>query len=259
MKRKGARLGQHFLNAAWVARDLIASLQIKEDETILEIGPGKGALTGKLLATGNRVVAIEKDEALAAQLREKFANEIRVGQFTLIEDDVRNYTPDNLGPYVLAANIPYYLTGEIIRQFLETPAQPRAAALLIQKEVAKRIVARGGKESILSLSVKAYGEPKIVAKVPKSAFNPPPSVDSAVLLIENISRDFFTGISEENFFTLVRTGFASKRKLLAKNLASFFDDARKTFVKCGIPEQVRAENVPLEKWGHLAKETLIPR
>ncbi|MFZ2886977.1 MAG: 16S rRNA (adenine(1518)-N(6)/adenine(1519)-N(6))-dimethyltransferase RsmA [Minisyncoccia bacterium] len=252
MKNRGARLGQHFLNAGWVARDLIASLKIQPEETILEIGPGKGALTEELLATGNPVVAVEKDEALCAQLREKFSKEIASQKLTLIEDDVRNFDPEQfgLGQYVLAANIPYYITGEIIRQFLETKRQPRAAALLMQKEVAERIVAREGKESILSLSVKAYGTPRIIAKVGKGCFNPPPSVDSAILLIENISRDSFTAISERDFFELVRAGFSSKRKLLANNIAHF--DGRVLLAACALPEKVRAEDVSLEKWLELA-------
>lgn len=252
--RKGARLGQHFLNAPWVARDLIASLDIQKDETILEIGPGKGALTGALLATGNTVVAIEKDEALAAHLRELFAPEITTGQFTLIEGDVRDFDPAKTipGSYVLAANIPYYITGEIIRQFLETTHQPRAMALLIQKEVAERVVARDKKESILSLSVKAYGTPSIVAKVPQGCFNPPPSVDSAILLVKNISRDFFKRFSEKDFFTVVRAGFAAKRKLLAGNLSKVFPDARTALTTSNIAENARAEDVPLEKWGTLA-------
>ncbi len=255
MKKRGARLGQHFLNAPWVARELIASLDIQKNETILEIGPGKGALTSALLATGNPVVAIEKDEALATHLREIFASEITTGQFTLIEGDVRDFDPVTSVPksYVLAANIPYYITGEIIRHFLETSHQPRAMALLIQKEVAERIVARDEKESILSLSVKAYGTPSIVKKVPKGCFNPPPSVDSAILLVRSISRDFFSDFSEKDFFTVVRAGFAAKRKLLASNLSKVLPDARVALTTCDIAEKARAEDVPLEKWGALAR------
>jgi 16S rRNA (adenine1518-N6/adenine1519-N6)-dimethyltransferase len=250
MSRRGARLGQHFLNAEWVARDLVAAVNAQEGEVIVEVGPGRGALTEKLLATGNTVIAIEKDEALAQFLLEKFKSEIAEGKLHLMEGDVRDGdTYDALAgrPYVVAANIPYYITGEIIRDFLTAKHQPRAMALLIQKEVADRIVARDGKESILSLSVKAYGRPKIVAKVPAGCFNPPPSVDSAIILVEDITRSFFQTISDEKFFTSVKKGFSAKRKKLMSNL----DSNAATFEKCGLNENVRAEDLKLSDWQRL--------
>lgn len=261
--RRGARLGQHFLNAGWVARDLVAAVAPQKSEIIVEVGPGRGALTEKLLATGHTVVAIEKDEALGAFLLEKFAKEIADGKLHLMQGDIRDLptlraaqqaggdTYDVLAgrPYVVAANIPYYITGEIIRDFLTAKHQPRAMALLIQKEVAQRIVARDTKESILSLSVKAYGEPRIVAKVPAGCFNPPPSVDSAILLVENISRDFFDDISEEKFFQAVKAGFASKRKQLGGNLEKVFGKNSDVALRAaGIEKTVRAEDVKLSEW-----------
>lgn len=267
-KRGGARLGQHFLTGLWAAHTLAEAVGVQPGETILEIGPGKGALTRELIATGGRVLAIEKDEALVRGLSDTFAAEIRSGTLRVVTDDVRNFDPRRrkleAGSYVLAANIPYYITGEIIRQFLETPAQPRAMALLIQKEVADRIVARDKKESILSLSVKAYGTPKIVAKVSRGNFSPPPSVDSAILLVGDISKTFFTpssvegfgDLDEKLFFQVVKAGFASKRKFLTSNLASRFgkEAALRAFEICGLSPKVRAEDVPLEEWKKLAKE-----
>lgn len=252
--RKGARLGQHFLKHGWAARALARALTLRAGETFVEIGPGKGVLTRELLALGP-VVAIEKDGALVAQLREEFAQEIQAGRLKLIEGDVRTFTSEGIGPYVVAANIPYYITGEIIRRFLTAREQPRAMALLVQKEVAQRITSE--KESLLSLSVKAYGTPNIVARVSRRHFSPPPSVDSAIIVIDGISRDFFSGFSEEKFFELVHAGFARKRKLLLNNLAAKFDkeEVHAAFTACGIDEKARAEDVPLEKWAALARLT----
>lgn len=255
----GQKLGQHFLKGTWAARALARAAGIGGGDTVLEIGPGKGALTRELLATGAHVIAIEKDEGLVTKLREVFKNEIAFGQFTLVEDDVRNFNPDTWrlkpGTYILAANIPYYITGEIIRTFLTTGAQPRTMALLVQKEVANRIVARDKKESILSLSVKAFGMPKIAAKVPRENFSPPPKVDSAILVVEDISRDFFQDVDEENFFSVVRAGFAKKRKMLVSNLSEKFskENVLAAFAACGIDVKIRAEDVPLPKWRCLTK------
>lgn len=254
---RGAPLGQHFLNAQWVARDLIQCLDIQKGETVLEIGPGKGALTRKLLEQGHMVLAIEKDPSLMDELRHTCAHNIRNNQLRIIEEDIRNIDPRAIGlsrgTYVVAANIPYYITGEIVRQFLSNEAQPRAMALLMQKEVAQRIVAKKGKESILSLSVKAYGTPSYITSVPASCFNPPPQVDSAILLIEDISRDFFADISEDRFFRLVKTGFASKRKMLAGNLKPLVNNPHDALTQCGVDRRARAEDVSLAKWKCLAK------
>ena len=256
MKRKGARLGQHFLTGLWAARALARAVSVRENETILEIGPGKGALTEELLETGAQVIAIEKDPPLVETLQEKFGDQITSGRLHLVEADIRDIDVEKLGlkneQYVVAANIPYYITGEIIRQFLTAPIQPRAMALLVQKEVAERILARDKKESILSLSVKAYGNPRIEAKVARGNFSPPPSVDSAILVIENISRDFFKSIDEETFFKVVRAGFSSKRKKLLGNLTKVFGEkVRAALVHSGIEEQMRAEDLQPLQWQKL--------
>ncbi|HEY4516969.1 MAG TPA: 16S rRNA (adenine(1518)-N(6)/adenine(1519)-N(6))-dimethyltransferase RsmA [Candidatus Paceibacterota bacterium] len=249
MGRKGARLGQHFLKNFAYAQKLAHAAGVGTGNTVIEIGPGKGILTEALLKTGARVIAIEKDETLVHVLEEKFSEQVVSGTLKIVNDDVRNFGLRNIeGEYVLAANIPYYITGEIVRAFLTAEHQPRTMALLVQKEVAQRIVAE--KESILSLSVKAYGTPKIVARVNRKHFSPPPSVDSAILVIENISTVFFTEISEGDFFKVVRAGFASKRKMLAGNLARVFhkEKVSAAFAKCEISEKVRAEDVALAGW-----------
>ena len=257
MKRKGARLGQHFLKNPHYAKMLAEAAGAKLGETLLEIGPGTGALTKEILATGAHVIAIEKDEVLACDLENIFPTEIREGRLRVVSGDVRDFKPENhglsAGAYILAANIPYYITGEIIRMFLETETQPKAMALLIQKEVADRIISE--KESILSLSVKVYGTPKIIARVSRGNFSPPPSVDSAILLIANISKKNFVSVNEQKFFEVVRAGFASKRKMLANNLSVKFgkEKAQGAFSALKLDVKTRAENLPLSEWLSLAK------
>ncbi len=255
--RRTPKLGQHFLKHAWAAAKLAHAVGVRAGETILEIGPGKGVLTRELLALGP-VVAIEKDPALVALLKEMFSAEIADGRLRLIEGDIRNFDPASwqlqAERYVVAANIPYYITGEIIRQFLTADAQPRTMALLVQKEVAQRITSK--KESILSLSVKAYGTPKLVEKVSRTHFSPPPSVDSAILSINDISKKFFDTITEEDFFRVVHAGFASKRKMLANNLANIFgkESAQQAMQTAGIDPKARAEDVPLLQWKKLTEK-----
>lgn len=252
--KRGARLGQHFLTSRSAAARVAGVAGITPGITVLEIGPGKGILTRELLACGGHVVAVEKDPALIPILEATFSKEVRSGRLRIVQADVRDITPERLGlsHYVLAANIPYYITGEIIRQFLTARIQPQVMSLLVQKEVAERIV-HTKKESILSLSVKVYGTPRYIQTVKAGSFSPPPSVDSAILAISNVSRKFFTNISEEHFFKVVRTGFSSKRKLLLSNLARIFgrDTVETAFVQCGIHISTRAEDVGLEKWACL--------
>lgn len=257
-------LGQHFLRGSWAARALVEAARISETDTAVEIGPGTGILTRELLAKGARVIAIEKDPPLVAELHKTFAAEIEQKKLELIPADIRDVSPEKLGlqsgAYTLAANIPYYITGEIIRMFLTAEIYPRTIALLVQKEVAQRIVSK--KESILSLSVKAFGVPRVAAKVSRGNFSPPPSVDSAIIVIEHISKEFFDEIREEDFFKVVRMGFSSKRKLLAGNLSKEFGSKNEilaVFTECGIEEKARAEDVPLPKWKLLVKALVSGR
>lgn len=252
--RKGARLGQHFLTGTWAATSLVKATGMKAGDTVLEIGPGKGALTKEILKTGAHVVAIEKDEALTELLAAIFAKEILDKRLVIIKGDVRDLQPATIGlragKYILAANIPYYITGEIIRQFLSCNVQPHTMAILIQKEVAERIIARDGKESILSIAVKVYGDPRIFAKVSRGNFSPPPSVDSAILAVTNISKSSFDELSEKLFFKVLRAGFAAKRKLLASNLGNVFgrEKVDAAFEICKIHTKTRAEDLKLEDW-----------
>lgn len=257
MKQKPS-LGQHFLTSHKALKTIIACADLKKDDVVLEIGPGKGFLTKELLLQGARVYAIEKDTHLVQHLQETFADDIEKERLLLIEGDIRDSAPQAHIPagtsYSVVANIPYYITGEILRTFLGGERQPSRMVLLVQKEVAERI-AKSTKESILSLSVKAYGEPQYRATVPRGAFSPPPQVDSAILSIENISRKHFDEKTERIFFMLVKSGFSQKRKMLKGNLKALVPEhTLSTFLdELDVPHTVRAEDVPFPKWLRLAE------
>lgn len=236
-------LGQNFLMHARIAERIALVSELASDAVVFEIGPGTGMLTRELLKRVGKVVALEADYELFLKLKDDFKSEITDHKLELIHGDIRAFDITTLPKvYALVANIPYYLTGEIFRMFLESENQPSIMTLLVQKEVAERI-ARTKKESILSLSVKAYGTPKLEFSVPRGAFVPIPKVDSAVLTIRDISRkNFPTQAEERQFFAIIRAGFAHKRKFVRKNLIDsglFAGD---------IPEKARAEDLPLSTW-----------
>ncbi|MHB8660456.1 MAG: 16S rRNA (adenine(1518)-N(6)/adenine(1519)-N(6))-dimethyltransferase RsmA [Minisyncoccota bacterium] len=243
-------LGQNFLMHARIAERIAMIADLAPGAVAFEIGPGTGMLTRELLKRAKKVIALEADQDLFEKLRVDFAREIAEGQLELSVGDIRTFNISTLPKsYVLVANIPYYLTGEIFRMFLESENQPSSMTLLVQKEVAQRI-ARSRKGSILSLSIKAYGTPKYEFTVPRGAFIPAPKVDSAVLTVRDISRkNFSTPAEEELFFTLLHAGFAHKRKFVRKNLS-----------EAGLPsgdlsEKARAEDVELDGWLKLTLKT----
>ncbi len=240
-------LGQNFLTSVPARIAIVEAGEATKDDTILEIGPGRGFLTNALIETGASVTALEKDSDLIPLLTEQFSS---AHNFTLIEGDALTYDPPHAG-YKLIANIPYYITGAILERYLSHTNQPTTMVVLVQKEVAERVCAREGKESILSLSVKAYGEPKLVYKVSRGSFNPAPTVDSAVLQIKNISRkNFKNQYHEQLFFKVMKAGFAHKRKFLISNLKEAIPAINwpEVFTSQGISEKVRAEDVKLPTW-----------
>lgn len=249
-------LGQNFLKSEPALRMMCEAGEINDQDIILEIGPGKGALTTKLLLEAKKVIAVEKDTGLFNFLKEKFSIEIKKGTLELLSEDILNFEPKNYGlkknKYKIIANIPYNITGAIFKKFLSGEIQPERMVMLIQKEVAKRIVTSDGKESILSLSVKAYGTPKYLMKVSKRFFSPEPKVDSAILEIINISRNNFqTKKEEEVFFSAIKAGFAHKRKILRKNLENLQkepDQINNIFEKLKINQKSRAEEIKLDIW-----------
>ncbi|MCE9629036.1 MAG: 16S rRNA (adenine(1518)-N(6)/adenine(1519)-N(6))-dimethyltransferase RsmA [Candidatus Vogelbacteria bacterium] len=271
-------LGQNWLNSPSAINKIVTAGEIKPTDTILEIGPGRGALTKALLATGAKVVAIEKDHQLISDLENTFEPELKNGQLQLLEGDILQASEllslkniaqadraehsnfpagkyahsENLiaSSYKVIANIPYYITGELLRLFFETTNQPSLMVLMVQKEVAERIVARDGKESILSISVKVYGTPKIIATVPAGAFIPKPNVDSAILAITNINHQAFPNTQTEvDFFAIVKQGFAQKRKLVKNNI----NCSEEIMTKCNLNIKARAETLTVSDWLCLTK------
>lgn len=248
-------LGQNFLMHRRIAERIVMEAGVTDQDTVLEIGPGTGMLTRALLAKAGKVIAVEADNELIPQLEQEFASEIGEGKLELLQQDIRAFDPSTIQePYTVVANIPYYITGEIIRQFLTCSNKPASITFLVQKEVAVRI-ARSKKESLLSLSVKAFGTPYYRFTVPKGAFFPAPSVDSAVLSITDIHSPFTSKGEEARFFEILHAGFAHKRKQLAGNLTDVFppSDVLNALDTAGLAKTARAEDIGLSAWFTLAK------
>ncbi len=257
-------LGQHFLTTPTVPKWMCDAASILPGDQVLEIGPGTGILTKEILSRGASVIALEADIRAIEVLNLTFEKEIENKTLTVYHADVRDLdlaTIPNLSDhsFKVVANIPYYLSGLLFRIMLESKIQPSLLVYLVQKEVAKRITTdlkRKEKESLLSLSVKAYGEPKYVKTVSRGHFSPAPKVDSGIILVRNITRDNFIGISEDLFFKTLHIGFGQKRKQLIGNLSKFYDRYTLTniFSTVSLPVSTRAEDVPLEKWLSLSRE-----
>ena len=254
-------LGQNFLKSEPALRAMCEAGKVTEKDIVLEIGPGKGALTNKILASAKKVIAVEKDTELFEFLKEKFSSEIKSGKLELLNEDILSFDLKKYGfkngEYKVIANIPYNITGAIFKKFLSNDIQPNMMVLLVQKEVAERVVARDNKESILSLSVKVYGDPKYIMKVGKRFFSPEPKVDSAIVAINNISKKNFNNMGDEKiFFEVVKAGFAHKRKVLRKNLENLQKNPGQIdeiFEKLKINSKTRAEDVNFEKWIEISK------
>lgn len=252
-------LGQNFLTSDIVPQWLCEASELQAGEQVFEIGPGTGALTKELLAREAVVTAVEADERALAILKELFEAEIKSGQLTLHHGDIRVITPFHLGfknhDFKVVANIPYYLSGFLFRILLENAIQPKNLTFLIQKELAWRI-ARDSKESILSLSIKAFGEPKYIKTVSRGHFNPSPKVDSAILSVYNINRNHFSNFPPDHLFTLLHLGLGHKRKQLISNLSMSYDRTLllTIFAELQLRPDSRGEDLSLPEWLVLAEK-----
>lgn len=257
-------LGQHFLNNERVPRAMADAADVTAGDLVVEIGPGTGVLTRELLRRGAKVLALEADARAIESLQEPFKAEIAAQNLVILHSDVRtldlSMLPIDPNGYKVVANIPYYLSGMLFRTFLDTTHQPSDLVFLVQREVAERI-ARDPKESLLSLSVKVFGEPKYVETVKRGNFVPPPKVDSAIIAVRNISHDRLAGIDEAFFFEVIHAGFASKRKQLLGNLTKIAP--RETLVHIfstlDLSLTVRGEDVRLHMWLDLVRTLALHR
>lgn len=256
-------LGQNFLHDEKVLEDILIASEIGSNETVVEIGPGEGFLTRALLEKAGHVLAIELDRDLYPWLRLDFGKNPK---FTLIEGDALRYDPPKT-PYKLIANIPYYITSPILNHFLREQFvngnPPTRMVLMVQREVAEKIVCKDTKHSVLSLEVQLFGSPKLVRIVAPSCFRPKPKVDSAVLQIDVYSEPKVKG-NMQKLLWLFKMSFAQKRKKLSNNLSSALKlsttEIKKTLEENGISPDTRAEDLNLENWQTLfnALDSLLP-
>jgi 16S rRNA (adenine1518-N6/adenine1519-N6)-dimethyltransferase len=261
-------LGQHFLKDRSVPPRIAQAARLEPDDFVLEIGPGLGVLTEALAQRidpqRGRLLAIELDNTLLPHLRDRFASHPHV---SFLHADVLDVDPATLTeghPYKLVANLPYYITSAILRHFLETEARPTSMTVMVQREVAERMVARPPEMSLLAVAVQFYGQPKIVFRVPPGAFNPPPKVDSAVVHIAVYQPGERPAIvaSEAAFFKVAQAGFGQRRKQLANTLASGLnlpkEQVATRLTHSGIDPTRRAETLTLQEWATITT-TLTPK
>ena len=265
--RKGTRkprLGQHFLASDAAALRIVEALGDLSQATVLEIGPGRGALTRLLARSSRRVIAIELDRVLAAQLRMEFSTrpnvEIIEGDFLEIElDTVLGPKPGSLRPGLnyqpervhVVGNLPYYITSDILLRLLECHRYFSTIVLMVQKEVADRLAASPGTRDygLLSATVQLYAQVEKLLTLPPSTFTPPPKVHSTVVRLTIGPRIGKLGVPEAGFISFLKLSFAQKRKTLWNNLKAQYDKEalKRALAKSGVKSDVRAEALSLEK------------
>ncbi len=250
--RPNKSLGQNFLVDRTHLQRIVAAAEVSSGDTVLEIGPGLGALTDYLLEDEANVTAVEVDRGFIRILQDRFGTHPR---FTLHHADILKTPVSDLitPPYKVVANIPYYITSAVIRHLLESTTPPSSFVLLMQKEVAQRVCAAPGNLSLLAISVQFYGTPEIVGIVPAGAFFPAPSVDSAILRVRPFAGPRYIVEDSEFFWQVVKAGFGQKRKQLKNSLVGGLPRFNAANVEAalsaaGIVPSRRAQTLEIAEW-----------
>lgn len=250
--RPNKSFGQNFLIDRSVLMRMVEAAEITPEDTVLEVGAGTGVLTRELAKRAGRVVAVELERdmlKLLAETTEKYHNIELIASSLLFLNPVDIFGQQ---PYKLVANLPYYITAPTFQHFLESENPPQVLVVMVQYEVAQRIVARPGQLSILGVSVQFYGKPQIVAKVSARSFYPAPNVDSAILRIDLSPQATLTHEERDRFFKVVHAGFSERRKQLHNSLTHGLhyknEIVRDLLTTSGINVERRAETVTIEEW-----------
>ena len=242
-------LGQHWLTDAPALEAICEAAELTIDDVVLEIGPGVGTLTEYLVQQAGRVIAVEFDQKLATELPTR----VGAANLQVVEQDILQFDFTSLPPdYKVVANIPYYLTSNLIRVLSETPNAPSVAVLLVQKEVAERVTAAPGDMSVLSVTAQYYWHVGLGPLVPAALFTPPPKVDSQVLILVRRTEPLFADVDPRPFFRLVKAGFSERRKKLRSSLANGLHiskpEVEAALARSGIDPNLRAQALSLENW-----------
>jgi 16S rRNA (adenine1518-N6/adenine1519-N6)-dimethyltransferase len=241
-------LGQHWLYDKTSLEAVAEMADVKQGDLVLEVGPGKGTLTDVLLDKGAQVVAVELDDSLALLLRKKYAQkDIKIINESILEFDFSALKE----PFKVVANIPYYLTSHLVRVLSELPNQPEVASLLVQKEVARRICAKPGEMSLLSVTAQFYWRTELGELVEAHLFDPAPKVDSQVVGLFKRPDKLFK-VDEKAFFEVVKAGFSSRRKKLANSLSSGLkiskSDAISLIESATLSPELRPQDLSVQDW-----------
>ena len=242
-------LGQHWLKDPDVLADIADAADLAPDDTVLEVGPGLGTLTSRLLARAGSVVAVEFDADLARKLPGQFPGT----RLTVLNEDILQYDTSALPVgYKVVANVPYYITSKIIQHLSESKNPPVTMVLLVQKEVANRLAAEAGDYSILALSAQIYYTVKTGSVVPSAFFTPPPKVDSQVVILQRRRNVLVKEADRSLFFRVIKAGFAAKRKKLRSSLAGGLRLEKPVVEEllkgADISADARAEDLSISQW-----------